>query len=485
MSERRRNENRIRQRSTAACDACRARKVKCAMPSDGSRCSICSNLDIECTSIQPRKRRGPKNRYVQTLRIELDGGDPIEENDITERPSLDLIAPDTVLQNITSDWFERIHPVAPIFHPTTFLRRIADSQSTGDCSASFLLLVASVCAATIASLPRRSHLYEGVTVERCISLAERFKLWTPSTDITLEKTLALYNLCSALHHESGMDAPFVHRLMAEAACNLRYMLHYKLDSMPFLDQQVLKRVYWLAYAGQCTFDIHGRPLIVLRQPHDHVNALLPLEISDEELLSGPDSSVSHEDYPQTCSYVSGLNALSRLFLVWQSSQAITIQSMENLQQHIEQAQQVLANLPPELTWHNEGATTQTQTPSEFAFNVQKVNLKITQLHIRSNLLEQMNTIAKDEQLRFTPDAIIHERRQVVDELLDTLYRVPKEIFDANGYSVVPKIRDIGSALLDELRTGSHGRTSQASISLDKLLAKLEELDMRHVPLTPS
>ena len=62
--------------------------------------------------------------------------------------------------------------------------------------------------------------------------------------------------------------------------------------------------------------------------------------------------------------------------------------------------------------------------------------------------------------------------------------MPEAVFDANGYSIVPKIRDIGSALLDELRTGPHGRTLQASISLEKLLAKLETLDLPITQSTP-
>jgi hypothetical protein len=151
--------------------------------------------------------------------------------------------------------------------------------------------------------------------------------------------------------------------------------------------------------------------------------------------------------------------------------------MDNLHEHIMRAQQLLEDLPPELGWRPPHV-------GEFAFNVQKVNLKVTQLHIRSNLLEQMNTLAKDQNMRVTPGAIIDERHRVVDELLDVLYNMSEEVFDANGYSIVPKIRDIGGALLDELRTGSQGTTLQASINLDKLLAKLESLDQRVAVQTP-
>ncbi|CAO2652342.1 Nn.00g006250.m01.CDS01 [Neocucurbitaria sp. VM-36] len=432
--------------------------------------------------MRPRKKRGPKNRYVQALRAQLDGH-AMGENE-NEHASLELIAPLPILQQIISDWFDWIHPVAPILHRSLFTQRIVNFESlSGASSSSFLLLVASICAATTASLRRRRHLYTGVTTEGCLELADRFKLWSSTSDITLERTLTLYNFSSAVHHEYGIDSPLTHRTIGEASISVKYMIHQHLDQMSFMDQQILKRVYWLIFAGQCTYDMHGRRLLVLRHAHEPVNALLPLEISDEQLLVGgsePSLTSSSSSQSSHHSYIPGLNALSRLFLVWQSSQAIPTQTMENLQVHISRAHRVLSDLPRELSWTGGQACQM----GAFGFNVQKVNLRITQLHIRANLLEQMNTLAKDQRLRITPDAIIEERHRVVDELLDLLYRMPTEVFDANGYSVVPKIRDIGSALLDELRTGEHGRTLQASISLDKLLMRLEELDLRPMVHTP-
>jgi hypothetical protein len=248
--------------------------------------------------------------------------------------------------------------------------------------------------------------------------------------------------------------------------------------MSFIDQQILKRVYWLMFAWQCTDEIHGRSPIVLHRAHEAPGALFPLEVSDEQLLHGS-TSTSNEFPEHNPSYVSGLNALSRLFLIWQSSQAIPIQTMSNLQDHVLRAYRVLADLPPQLSWANSANQT-----GAFGFNVQKVNLKVTQLHIRANLLEQMNTHARNQCVAMTPDAIVEERHLVVEELLHVLYTMPEEVFDANGHSIIPKIRDIGSTLLDELRTGSHGRTSQASSNLDKLLAKLETLDLHPRIHTP-
>ncbi|XPS98739.1 hypothetical protein M3J09_007934 [Ascochyta lentis] len=461
-----------RQRSSAACDACRARKVKCLVPGGQSKCSTCIELDVQCTSVKPRKKRGPKNRYVQTLRDELDG-----------RPQgrllgLEDLAPTDILQQLIDDWFGWIHPVAPILHRGRFMEQLADlPASSENVSTSFLLLVASIGAATVASLRRRRHLYINVTVESCLDFAERLGVWSPSAVITVERSIAMYNFGSALHHEHGIDSPLSHRLITEAAMSVKFLIHQSIVTLSFIDAQVLKRLYWLIYAGHCTSDMYGRQLLFLRQVQDQTSALIPLEVSDTRLLS-PDSPSPADRVCGESSYVPGLNALSRLFLVWQSSQAIPVQSMENLQAHIERAHRVVNDLPPELSWKGSAQN------GDFGFDVQTVNLKITQLHIRSNLLEQMNKIAKTEGLLITPHAIIEERHRVVDELLDILYHMPTEVFDANGYSIIPKIRDIGSALLDELRTGSHGRTLQASVNLDRLLAKLENLDLRPASAVP-
>lgn len=422
--------------------------------------------------MRSRKKRGPKNRYIQSLRARLDRNDTLATPSAPSAPSapeqarLDLIAPYAIIHQVMTDWFEWIHPVAPLLHHDLFMQRLSDDNG----STPFFLLVLSICAATVASVRRRRHLYGSMSVEACLELAERFGIWSLTNKITLERALALYNLSIAVSHEHGLGSPLTYRLCAESSISVKYLIHESFEQMSFMDQQTLKRLYWLIYANQCTCDMHGRQLLILRHAHEAFGHLLPLEITDEQLLSGADAG-SMESAGPSVSYIPGLNALSRLFMIWHSSQAITTQSMDNLYDQIMQAQRLLEDLPSELTW---------QPPhlGQFAFNVQKVNLKVTQLHIRSNLLEQMNALAQDQHMRVTPDAIFNERHRVVKELLDVLYNMPEEVFDANGYSIVPKIRDIGGALLDELRTGSQGPSLQASINLDKLLAKLDSLDQR-------
>jgi hypothetical protein len=68
----------------------------------------------------------------------------------------------------------------------------------------------------------------------------------------------------------------------------------------------------------------------------------------------------------------------------------------------------------------------------------------------------------------------------VEDLLEILSHMPRETLEANGHSLVPKIRDIGAALLDEVRMtdGSQLANEQARTDLRRLLEKLERLDFR-------
>ena len=159
--------------------------------------------------------------------------------------------------------------------------------------------------------------------------------------------------------------------------------------------------------------------------------------------------------------------------------------------------------------------------------MQTVNLYITQLHIRSCLLEQMHNISLSETMGqarqsandassmqaglcggnageaetgpgtgtvpgtgagmvcFGQEEIRKERASIVEDLLEIIYHVSEETLEANGHSLMPKIRDIGSVLLDEIRMGNgqlvggdQGSHQNTSSDLKRLLEKLERLDIR-------
>lgn len=224
-----------------------------------------------------------------------------------------------------------------------------------------------------------------------------------------------------------------------------------------------------------TSDLHGRPYVGLLSPQDNISALTPLELSDNELDATCSPLGEVDWHGNTKSYIPGLNHLSKLFLLWHQSQQGPNNSISHLQHYSSLVQRALDYLPPELKWRG-GLSRPPQ--SNFGTDVQTANLYITQLHIRSNLLEQIRRISKTSGIQ-TPPEVSNERQSIVGDMLEILYHTSQETLEANGHSLIPKIRELGAALLDEVRMGDReqGMSPNASVNLERLLAKLEDLDV--------
>jgi hypothetical protein len=157
---------------------------------------------------------------------------------------LELLAPIPVIRLIIRDWFELIHSVCPALHRTDFLRRLQDSSS----DAAFSAVVVSVCAATVASLKRKSSTdYETVTVDKCLMVIDRSGIWGARRPLTLERCQTMYNLAVAVWAEHGTDDADAFRFLAEALAGVKYLINYELANMPFASQQLLKRLHWLLF----------------------------------------------------------------------------------------------------------------------------------------------------------------------------------------------------------------------------------------------
>ena len=220
----------------------------------------------------------------------------------------------------------------------------------------------------------------------------------------------------------------------------------------------------------------GRPYVGLLTPQDNIQALRPLDMTDRDLDRTP-VSTGEQWHGDTMSYVPGLNHLSNLFLLWHSSQQLHNNNINSLQEHIVLVQRALDDLPAELRWR--GGLSRPPR-SNFGTDVQVANLYITQLHIRSNLLEQLDRLAKGQLDLTTSQSILSQRQSIVEDSLEILSHMPRETLEANGHSLVPKIRDIGAALLDEVRVIDDSQlvNEQARTDLRRLLEKLEKLDFR-------
>ncbi|KAL6914678.1 hypothetical protein FSST1_012438 [Fusarium sambucinum] len=478
----------IKPRNQTACDLCRARKVRCTYESDHQRCRGCETLNVDCTHVRPRRKRGPPNRSVQQhvqkaqslatspVNVSISPG---QSSDISlHSPSvptgwLSAFAPESTIMRLLGDWFHVIHPLAPTLLRRRFLRQLGQGLANTD--AEFCGLVISVCAATKATLPR--HDYGPITVDYCVDFLDAHGLLKSQfarDSFSINRCIALYNMGTAMSAtaKSGLGSMRSYHALSEAAAGARYLAYYHTHEHDEVEQQLLRRLIWLLFASACSADIFGRlPISLLSQ--DRMESFpRPLPLTDDQMEPQCINASGHEQdsawHGDDTSYVPGLNSLSDLFLIWQQVQQNpqTTDPQACIMRYLAKVQDVLDNLPPELRWR--GGLSRPKHVTE-GHDVQIANLFVTSLNIRSNILQKFGPTNESAQ----------EHQRIVDDLLEILYHLPHAVFDANGSSLVPKIRDIGAAFLEQTQLGNNvGQLEMeaARTKLERLLRKLDDLD---------
>lgn len=216
----------------------------------------------------------------------------------------------------------------------------------------------------------------------------------------------------------------------------------------------------------------GRLAIGLATPGYESICPRPLPLSDNQL--DPPAAGETDEIPwhgDNTSYIPGLNRLSDIFGVWHEIQSgpTSQDSKESINKYLSMVQQVIDSLPPELRWRGGLSRPPGATKGH---DVQIANLFVTSLHLRSNILQKFGTAG----------SYGAEHQRIVDDLLEILYHMPQAVFEANGPSLVPKIRDIGAAYLDQFQ-GEGGSTQVGSQGgrqrLERLLSRLDDLDYWH------
>lgn len=214
----------------------------------------------------------------------------------------------------------------------------------------------------------------------------------------------------------------------------------------------------------------GRLSVGLQSHHEGLSHLRPAPLSDNQLDPSHGPTVEAPWHGDDTSYVPGLNSLSDLFMVWHEAQSsqVALDPTAALRMYLGKVQQVIDSLPPELRWRGGLSRPANVTHGHDA---QIANIFICSLHVRSNLLQ-----------RFGPtDTSALEHQRIVDDLLEILYHLPQPVFDSNGSSLVPKVRDIGAAYLEQsvvvdesARVGGGGEDARGK--LERLLRRLDDLD---------
>lgn len=141
-------------------------------------------------------------------------------------------------------------------------------------------------------------------------------------------------------------------------------------------------------------------------------------------------------------------------------------SLKTLLRIVKKVQTALEQLPSELSISTKPHTSEGQSPSsellDNQFNIMKVNIHIPNLYIQSTILEACSStfMQSDDQLAASPseagsspDAASRTqiwvyRKSIAKELLDVLNFCSSRSLEANGQSVILKIREIAATLLN-------------------------------------
>ncbi|KAL4954457.1 hypothetical protein BDW69DRAFT_194029 [Aspergillus filifer] len=471
-----------RTRNQNACDMCRSRRVKCRTVEGEDICEGCRFLGVGCTSNRPRRRRGPPNRHVAH-------GSPSDSvlplSPISFQPSsastpstniLDLLGPGPLIQKVLSDWFTHIHPLAPVFHRRLFFSRLRSGDANND--PTFCGLVISVICATCATLRRKSFTeYHPITLERCICTIRRQDLLPADGPYTADWCIAKYNLATASMAQRGLSDPWTHRMFGEAVMGTRYLLNYKTD-LDLVDVEALKRLYCLLEISAINVAMLGQPIFGHLTNERSGFPINPHPYTDADLEGSPflaqtvDTDIQPSPSDRT-TYVPGLTRLRSLFQTWHKCQIdrFYLPASQVLASGLRAIQTTIDTLPPELRWRG-GLSRPANATS--GHDVQIASVFITSLYIRSNLLQQFGE---------SSDAGNKEEHQrIVSDLLEVLCHLPQETLEANGYSLIPKIRDIGGAYLEVVKVDTDGGLVDIGIEakekLERLLRQLGVLDFR-------
>lgn len=169
----------------------------------------------------------------------------VEDQDLRGLTSL---APIFLIRRVIDDWFEFVHPVAPILHRETFVRQLEIIARHDD---EFICLAISICAATVTTLRRKSLEYDStITVDKCYEMICHIDRDHTSPRVNLTRCQTKYNMAVALGSENGMDNIDSQVLIAEATAMIARIIHYEMHAFSLRDRELAKRLYWLCFAAQ-------------------------------------------------------------------------------------------------------------------------------------------------------------------------------------------------------------------------------------------
>ncbi|PVH84989.1 hypothetical protein DL98DRAFT_62467 [Cadophora sp. DSE1049] len=483
-----------------ACDGCRDRKIKCTW-ADGaeseSRCDGCVTAEIYCTFQTLRKRRGRPQRDLERFRQVQD-----VPNNLPSTPSLhdqplplhtqvaiEHFCPIHIFHAIIEDFLQNLYPIAPLIHVPAFSSQVQECLYQTD--SNFLRLCLSLCAMTIASLPRKASIYRFEHYASTKDMVSRaFQLVTLSRLATAPDwadTPSVNNLLCSLF--LGMASHYTQcprrgwTLINESihccrSLGLYHQAGYR--DMSNVQIEICKRAFWMLYIVQIHDRMsHPEPYTLLGEPPSSTDwdFLLPLSISDHELGSASGSVIEATSTPSIAGFVTLVkvfHCLRGLLSVHVANPFLHPNSQTQQGHFLSPASllatfnalsSILDDIPPELDILEPQRQPDQQTRESNHFNIMKSNIYITKLYLQCWILDRYLSILPPVISPQSPTSSRSEaqrlrsyRQDITRQALQVLKFCSQNTLESHGESMVTKIREIATILLEQEQEHSGPQT---------------------------
>lgn len=411
-----------------------------------------------------------------------------------------------VLRRIVRNYLDLVYPLLPLVHRRTFCAQFeASIADVTEHDPAFFRLCLALCAVTVASLPKNFNEYSrgryaaiGAMVDRAchlvlLSRISTESLWQEHPDTSTAIVSVLLAIASMYAGRANQGWAYA----IEAIHLFRTLGLYRpegYEHLPPLEREFCKRTFWLLYFMQ----IHDRLSAVI--PHTGLSfdplrtdwhSMFPQELDDEDIIN-PVALVTGTRVYSGLPVISGFIALIRVYLcivdllsyglpglyppVYATSSSSThpgqspgldaTMSLNTLLRIVRKVQTALEQLPDQLSISTQPQTPEGQSPNsellENQFNIMKANIHITSLYIQSTILEACSSAFTKTNGDMTGSPletasspgtpprtqIWMYRKSIAKELLDVLNFCSSRSLEANGQSVIVKIREIAATLLN-------------------------------------
>nr|XP_018260632.1 uncharacterized protein I303_06347 [Kwoniella dejecticola CBS 10117]OBR82790.1 hypothetical protein I303_06347 [Kwoniella dejecticola CBS 10117] len=443
---------------------------------------------------------------------------------------LDAVLPRPLLLEIISLFYRCVYPLMPVPHKTTFMTDIHSRREELGGQQEWIAMVLSILAFTLVQMP---HHLVSITKNEIRELVEKLSqkvkscLMEDHQTISLERLITVYCI-GTVHNNLGrhMQSRALHGSNVVHCLQLGLNEESTYASMDPINAESHRRLFWAVYCSDRSAACSENGNLLFNE--DEINVAIPKDLDDQFItrsgfLEPPLGHASvMRGFTESCRLFSmGGNMLSKRMHDRSrppSGYALRgrINELDDILQGIER---LLDDCQPEmrLGWTDMGLLP-TQLEGGFVdavpdmlrdlistshadstpFLVHSGHVRVTQQLFRFLTLqyrEDLSQILYHEQIRQTtirpvllpsqPRSEEHNKRKVLEDLLQILHGIPLEIHAINSFPGISKIRSVSASLLTSLSapagSESNGASAQDERSMEllcdflRLMATIERM----------